>query len=36
MQLARVVPRVLGHPELRTFACHPCREAVTTEAAADE
>ncbi len=31
MTLAHVVPAVAGHPELQSFACHPCREAVTRE-----
>lgn len=31
MRLARVVPRAFGHPELRSFACRACREAVTVE-----
>jgi hypothetical protein len=31
MRLARTVPRAFGHPELRSFECRPCREAVTVE-----
>lgn len=31
MRLARVVPAVAGHPELRSFECRSCRE-VRTEA----
>ena len=31
MQLARVVPRAFGYPELRSFECRACREAVTLE-----
>ncbi len=33
MMLAHVVPAVAGHPELRSYACRPCREAVTLEGA---
>jgi len=29
MRLARVVPAVAGHPELRTFECGACREVRT-------
>jgi hypothetical protein len=31
MRLARVVPRAFGYPELRSYECRPCREAVTVE-----
>lgn len=31
MRLARVLPRVGGHAELRSFECRACREAVTLE-----
>ena len=31
MRLAHVVPAVAGHPELRSYACRPCFEAVTME-----
>jgi hypothetical protein len=31
MTLAHVVPAVASYPELRSFACRPCREAVTVE-----
>lgn len=31
MRLARVVPHAFGMPELRSFECVPCREAVTLE-----
>jgi hypothetical protein len=31
MPLARVVPALAGHPELRSYACRPCFEAVTME-----
>jgi hypothetical protein len=31
MPLARVVPALAGHPELRSYACRPCFEAVTVE-----
>jgi len=31
MRLARKVPAAFGHPELRSFACASCREAVTVE-----
>ena len=31
MRLARVVPAAFGYPELRSFACTVCREAVTLE-----
>jgi len=31
MRLARKVPAAFGHPELRSFACTVCREAVTVE-----
>jgi transposase-like protein len=31
MRLARVTPRAFGHPELRSFECRACREAVTLE-----
>lgn len=29
MRLARVVPAVAGHPELRSFECTSCREVKT-------
>ena len=29
MRLARVVPAVAGHPELRSFECGSCREVKT-------
>jgi hypothetical protein len=35
MVLNRVLPRFASHPELRTFECRDCREAVT-EPVADE
>jgi len=31
MRFARKVPASFGHPELRSFACTMCREAVTIE-----
>jgi len=31
MALSRVVPAFAGHPELRSYACRPCSEAVTME-----
>ncbi|MCK9916282.1 hypothetical protein MXD81_44735 [Microbacteriaceae bacterium K1510] len=31
MRLARKVPAAFGLPELRSFACTKCREAVTVE-----
>jgi len=31
MRLARVLPRLGGHRELRSFECRACREAVTLE-----
>jgi hypothetical protein len=33
MRLARVLPGAFGHPELRSFECRTCREAVTVEIA---
>lgn len=29
MRLARIVPAVARHPELRTFECRTCREVAT-------
>jgi hypothetical protein len=29
MKLARVIPKVAGHPEIRSFECRPCGEAVS-------
>ena len=29
MRLARIVPAVAGHPELRSFECRTCREVTT-------
>jgi len=29
MRLAAVVPRVAGHPELRSFKCMSCNEVIT-------
>jgi DNA-directed RNA polymerase subunit M/transcription elongation factor TFIIS len=29
MRLWQVVPRVLGHPEIRSFRCSTCGEALT-------
>jgi hypothetical protein len=29
MRLARILPRLSVHPELRSFECRPCGEAVT-------
>ena len=31
MALCHVVPAFAGHPELRSYACRPCSEAVTAE-----
>lgn len=31
MKLARVIPAVAGHPELRSFECADCREVLTVE-----
>jgi len=28
MALSRVIPAFSGHPELRSYACRPCSEAV--------
>jgi hypothetical protein len=35
MRLARTIPALAGHPELRSFECRDCRE-VLTEPSADE
>jgi len=35
MALARILPRLGGAPELRTFQCHPCG-VVQTEAVSPE
>ncbi|MFN3657872.1 MAG: hypothetical protein ACK4UO_11510 [Pseudolabrys sp.] len=29
MRLARVVPALAGHPELRSYECSDCREVLT-------
>ena len=34
MRLVRSVPAVAGHPELRSFECSDCGEALTIEAPA--
>jgi hypothetical protein len=31
MVLARVIPACADNPELRSYACRPCSEAVTVE-----
>jgi hypothetical protein len=31
MRLARVVPALAGHPELRSYACRPGGDAVTVD-----
>jgi hypothetical protein len=31
MALTRVIPAFAGHPELRSYMCRPCSEAVTAE-----
>jgi hypothetical protein len=31
MELRRIMPAAFGHPELRSFGCTVCREAVTIE-----
>jgi hypothetical protein len=31
MQLVRVVPRAFGFPELHSYGCRACNEAITVE-----
>jgi hypothetical protein len=31
MRLDRITPRFATYPELHTYVCHPCGEAVTEE-----
>jgi hypothetical protein len=31
MPLDRIAPKFMGFPELRTYTCRPCGEAVTEE-----